>query len=138
MVVNLSYGVVNFIYSMWPYCKRGEGKMSRLEAESRVTVDTIKRLNFPERLKIYSALAHGTRVGILKTIAKKNPRSFTELKTIHNLNPNTLSYHLKALEYAGLIRSEYEKKPENRKYSRYWITGLGRELLNYPDYTKLL
>jgi len=113
--------------------------MSRLlKAEARVTAEIVKQLSFAERLKIYSALAHDTRLNILKTIAEKNPRSFTELKTTHNLNPNTLAYHLKALEYAALIRSEYEKELGNRKYSRYMITGLGRELLNYPDYTELL
>ncbi len=111
---------------------------AKLEEEPKVTAYDIKQLRFADRLKIHAALTHDTRLKLLKTLEAKNPLSFTELKKTYDLNPNTLAYHLKVLEYAGLLHSTYEKEPGKRQYSTYRATNLGKEMLRIDDYTKWL
>jgi predicted transcriptional regulator len=111
---------------------------SRLEEEPKVTAKNIKELSFHDRLKIHAALTHNTRLNILKYLLKNDGASFSRIKGEFDLNPNTLTYHLKILEYAGLIHSEYSKNPNTREYSKYYITPLGKEMLKIDDYTKWL
>jgi len=111
---------------------------AKLEEEPKVTARTVKQLRFGDRLKIHAALTHETRLKLLRTLEARNPLSFTELKKAYSLNPNTLAYHLKVLEYSGLLHSTYEKDPGKRQYSTYRITELGKEMLRIDDYTKWL
>jgi len=111
---------------------------ARLEKEPKVTAKNVKELSFYDRLKVHTVLTHDTRLNVLKYLSKNNYVSFSNLRKKFNFNPNTLSYHLKVLEYAGLIHSEYLKNPDTREYSRYSITELGKEILKIEDYTKWL
>jgi len=111
---------------------------ARLEEEPKVTAKDVRELSFGDRLKIHAALTHDMRLNILKYLSKNKAASFSCIKEEFNLNPNTLSYHLKILEYAGLVHSEYSKNPDTREYSRYSLMDLGKEMLKVEDYTKWL
>jgi len=116
----------------------------RLEEEHEIKAESIKQLTFQDRLKIHAALTHDMRLKIMKYLSENDTASFSQLisfshlKKEFNLNPNTLNYHLKVLEHAGLIRSNYHKEPNQREYSKYEVTNLGREMLRVEDYTKWL
>ena len=74
--------------------------------------------SFNNKLVISSALAHLTRLQILDTLRIK-AYGFNELRNELELNPNTLSFHLRMLVNAELvIKSEL---------IGYCLTKLGRE-----------
>lgn len=60
---------------------------------------------------------------------KDEPTSFTWLKVELDLNPNSLSKHLKKLIELGLVENYYEKESDGKHYSFYRITEKGLMVL---------
>jgi DNA-binding transcriptional ArsR family regulator len=77
----------------------------------------VERNKLIDELTISSALAHLTRLEILDLLRNKN-FGFNELKDELNLNPNTLSFHIKTLREADLIDDNEDG---------YTLTELGRK-----------
>jgi len=119
-----------------------------------IKAKTKSELNVNERLEIHAALTHDVRKEILEFISNNSGVSFLEINKVFNLNPVTLAYHLKILTKTGLIISEPEKdafdlftkgksellKEPNindvLKHYKYYITNLGKEMLEIKDYTE--
>jgi DNA-binding HxlR family transcriptional regulator len=79
--------------------------------------------------KLFHMLGNKNRLQILSVLAKRgSAKSFVQLKEVLDFNPNTLSFHLGALEDAKLIR--HSVKDSDRKHSFYEITDKGRELFS--------
>jgi DNA-binding HxlR family transcriptional regulator len=79
--------------------------------------------------KLFHILGNKNRLQVLNVLVKRgSPKSFVQLKKILGFNPNTLSFHLGALEDAKLVR--HSVKDSDRGYSFYEITEKGRELLS--------
>jgi DNA-binding HxlR family transcriptional regulator len=79
--------------------------------------------------KLFHILGNKNRLQILSVLAKRgSAKSFVQLKEVLDFNPNTLSFHLGALEDAKLIR--HSVKDSDRKHSFYEITNKGRELVS--------
>lgn len=69
---------------------------------------------------------------ILSSLIKyeDEPTSFTWLKAKLNLNPNSLSKHLKKLLELGLVNNSYELRKDSKDYSFYRISERGRSILH--------
>lgn len=81
---------------------------------------------------LFHSLANKNRLDILRVLAQTNPKcmTFSQLRKILELNPNTLSYNLGVLLKAGLV--EHKLKKTHYGYSCYKITELGKVYLAKP------
>ncbi len=55
---------------------------------------------------LLAAVADGTRLRILRQLARSGPTCVCNIDTVEDLAPNLLSYHLKVLRDARLVTSE--------------------------------
>lgn len=79
--------------------------------------------------KLFHSLANKNRLRILELLAEQHsPMTFTQLKRMLDLNPNTLSFHLEVLKDSELVRNSLKKTSSG--YSYYEITEKGQRYLN--------
>jgi len=69
-----------------------------------------------EKAKLYGALSHSIRIGIVKILGEKGLSSFTELKKALNIGDGKLYYHL------GMLRTLISQDKE----SKYFLTEQGK------------
>jgi len=80
------------------------------------TVDTIRRFDNNRIMKIdtavtlLAALAQGSRLALFRLLVQKGPQGMAAGEIAERLGvaPNTLSFHLKELSNAGLLKSRQE------------------------------
>jgi len=78
--------------------------------------------------KLFHSLANKNRLNILELLAEEHsPKTFTQLKSKLDLNPNTLSFHLEVLKDSGLVRNSLRRTSSG--YSHYEITERGRRYI---------
>jgi DNA-binding transcriptional ArsR family regulator len=111
------------------------------EPEREPVNQTLGELPFEVRLRIYSAALHPVRMKILlELVAAGGSLSYTaiERKLKPRPNPNTLSFHLKKLQDAGLVTKTARHSEETRQYSTYMITQRGEQVVRVKDLTSVL
>jgi DNA-binding transcriptional ArsR family regulator len=76
-------------------------------------------------VKMFAALAHEHRLAVFRMLVKAGPkgRSAGEIGTELGIVPSTLSFHLSALEGAGLVRS--------MRAGRYMCYGVRPEAIGH-------
>ncbi len=89
----------------------------------------------PDVETLFHMFGNRNRLAILTALAEENsPHSFSDLRELLRLNPNTLAFHLESLEYTGLVSHELVDN-EKRRYSMYYATTHARELLRKYEIT---
>ncbi|UCD07894.1 MAG: winged helix-turn-helix transcriptional regulator [Candidatus Aenigmatarchaeota archaeon] len=81
--------------------------------------------------KTFKTLASDTRVGILKSLARRR-KMLTELSKEFGMSPSTIKEHLENLSRAELVI----QKDEGHKWKYYELTRKGKDVLN-PGETKI-
>jgi DNA-binding transcriptional ArsR family regulator len=81
--------------------------------------------------KTFKTLASDTRVGILKSLARRR-KMLTELSKEFGMSPSTIKEHLDNLSRAELV----VQMDEGHKWKYYELTGKGKDVLN-PGETKI-
>ncbi len=76
-------------------------------------------------VRTLKALDNGTRVEILKTLAKRR-YTISELSKILGTHKQLVYYHMKVLESSGLVR----RVENGRKWIYYELTDLSRKILS--------
>lgn len=79
----------------------------------------------------FKTLASDTRVGILKSLARRR-KMLTELSKEFGMSPSTIKEHLDNLSRAELV----VQKDDGHKWKYYELTRKGKEVLN-PGETKI-
>ncbi len=79
---------------------------------------------------LFAAVADGTRVRILRQLARSGPTCVCNIDAVEDLAPNLLSYHLKVLRDAGLVTAtrrgrwmDYSLAPDATERLRAAIPG---------------
>lgn len=95
--------------------------------------EPVQRLRVSEAAGM-RALAHPARIASIQHLLRVGPATATELGEIAGLTPSAMSYHLRALERAGLI-SNAPSRGDGRE--RVWQSNYARgwEVLNFEDGT---
>ena len=76
-------------------------------------------------------LADDNRLGIAVALMEKGRMTFSEMEAEFDLNPDTLSRYLNALQRGDLVRNYYEKRGgDGGSYSYYEATGVPAALLD--------
>lgn len=90
----------------------------------------LKELKFPLEInRALDALGQENRRTIITVIVNKKNICFSDLIDYTNLNSSTLSFHLKELMKASLIKNFYSKSENpGRKYSYYELTDFGKDI----------
>ena len=83
----------------------------------------------PQAVLALSALAHGHRLNVFRLLVREGPTGIAagEIAESLELNPTSLSFHLKTLEHAGLVNSS-----RDGRFILYAVNVEGiSELLHY-------
>lgn len=63
-------------------------------------------MNETKQAELFKALSVASRIKIIDLLKNKGPLGASELSEALGITPSAVSQHLKALRYAGLVRSE--------------------------------
>ncbi len=83
--------------------------------------------------KVFEALASETRINILKTLDSRQ-MTITELSQELEMAKSSIHEHLGKMQGSGLV----EKVEDGRKWTYYYLTGKGRNILHPHETAKIL
>ncbi len=83
--------------------------------------------------KVFEALASETRINILKTLDSRQ-MTVTELSQELEMAKSSIHEHLGKMQGSGLV----EKVEDGRKWTYYYLTGKGRNILHPNEAAKIL
>lgn len=75
------------------------------------------------------AIGNKARINILYTLLNSGPRSWTELQTKLELNPNSLNFHLTKLLHSDLVLRDVKENERGRPSTQYTISPTGEAQL---------
>jgi DNA-binding HxlR family transcriptional regulator len=70
------------------------------------------------------------KILILSRFSFKDTLSFSELQRDLDVSSSLLSYDLKKMTDLGFLEKKYSEERENKKFSYYTLTDLGRKLIS--------
>lgn len=94
--------------------------------------DTNYELNLEARANLFKSLGHPTRLLVLNLI-KIKPRHGQELAEILQMNPSTISHHLKLLTEAGLLRQEKDQYYQIYTLKQQYLAKSLADLVHLPQ-----
>ncbi|MHA1797560.1 MAG: hypothetical protein ACTSVY_03840 [Candidatus Helarchaeota archaeon] len=103
------------------------------------SINIFEEVDKTKAKEISDSLYNSARRYLLAFIYYHQPITHKDLKHYFKISSNLLSYHLKKLKIAGLIKNQYiQERKKNQGYSIYSVTKTGIKFLEMTGVKKIL